>query len=105
VNSLKINTQTTGFSSPAENYANKRLDLNDLLVKDFVSTFYFSYDGDNLPEIKNGNILVVDKSIDPKVGDFVLMVDNNGDINLYKYSGDGNVWGTITWILNKVFDG
>jgi len=105
VNSLKINTQTTGFSSPAENYVNKRLDLNDLLVKDFVSTFYFSYDGDNFSEIKNGNILVVDRSIDPKVGDFVLIVDSNGDINLSKYSGDVIVWGTITWILNKVFDG
>lgn len=100
----KINTQTTGFTSPAENYANKRLDLNDLIVKDFVSTFYFSYDGDDFFDIKKGNVLVVDKSVDPKTDSYVLLIDSNGDINLSKYSGEGNVWGTITWVLNKVID-
>ena len=44
---LKISTQTTGFSSPARDYVDKRLDLNELMVKNVYSTFYFLWQGED----------------------------------------------------------
>ena len=44
-NPIHINAPTTGFASPAETYVDKRLDLNDLIVKDHYTTFYFKYSG------------------------------------------------------------
>jgi hypothetical protein len=42
-----INTQTTGFGSPARAYVNKRLNPNDLLIKDIYTTFFFQWEGDS----------------------------------------------------------
>jgi len=43
--SLEVKTKTTGFGSPDENYVQNRLDLNQLIPKDIITTFYFKYDG------------------------------------------------------------
>ena len=44
---LEIKTETSGFASPAETYVDKRLDLNDLIVNNVYSTFYFRYGGES----------------------------------------------------------
>ena len=66
---LHIKTRTTGFASPAESYVDKRLDLNDLIVSDFKTTFYFRYGGVDTLGVKKGNVLVIDRSEEPNEGE------------------------------------
>ncbi len=65
---------SAGFPSPAADYENKRLDINEYLVRNPVSTFFFSVEGDSMQgaEIFDGDILVVDKSIRPRHGQIVI---------------------------------
>lgn len=53
---------SAGFPSPAADYEGKRLDINDYLVRNPVSTFFFSVEGDSMEgaEVFDGDILVVD---------------------------------------------
>ena len=65
---------SAGFPSPAADYEDKRLDINEYLVRNPVSTFFFSVEGDSMQgaEIFDGDILVVDKSIRPRHGQIVI---------------------------------
>jgi len=65
---------SAGFPSPAADYADKRLDINEYLVRNPVSTFFFTVEGDSMQgaEIFDGDILVVDKSIRPRHGQIVV---------------------------------
>lgn len=98
---LKIKSRTTGFASPAESYVNKRLDLNDLIIEDVHTTFYFRYMGPDSFGVKRGNILVIDKSIVPTYGDLVVLTDKT-HFKLREYDGQDNLWGRVSWILNKL---
>ena len=53
---------SAGFPSPAADYADNRLDINEYLIRNPVSTFFFSVEGDSMQgaEIFDGDILVVD---------------------------------------------
>jgi DNA polymerase V len=98
---LHISSRTTGFASPAESYVDKRLDLNDLIVDDFKTTFYFKYGGVDTLGVKKGNVLVVDKKEIPNEGDLVVLTDKTC-LKIRKYEGQKNLWGKVTWILNKL---
>jgi DNA polymerase V len=65
---------SAGFPSPAAAYADKRLDINEYLVRNPVSTFFFSVEGNSMQgaEIFDGDMLVVDKSIRPRHGHIVI---------------------------------
>jgi len=54
---------SSGFPSPAAGYDDKRLDINDYLVRNPVSTFLFPDHGDAMEgtEIFEGDVLVVGK--------------------------------------------
>lgn len=97
---LSIRTQTSGFASPAEVYVDKRLDLNDLIVKDVYSTFYFRYSGPKVFDIEQGDVVVVDRSEFVKHGDLVILTDKN-HFKVREYNGQENVWGKISWTLKK----
>ena len=98
---LEIKSRTTGFASPAESYVDKRLDLNELIVQDLHTTFYFQYKGPNTLGVKPGNILVIDRSIEPHEGDLVIITEKEC-FKIRKYGGQQNVWGRVNWILNKL---
>ena len=61
---------SAGFPSPAADYEDRRLDINEYLIRNSVSTFFFPVEGNSMEgaEIFSGDILVVDKSISPKHG-------------------------------------
>jgi len=63
-----------GFPSPADDYMDKRLDLNEHLINNDAATFYCRVSGDSMQEagIFSGDLLVVDRSITPKNGSVVL---------------------------------
>ena len=100
INDLQIKTQTSGFASPAETYVKKRLDLNELIINDVFTTFYFRYSGPKVFDINQDDILVVDRSEVPKQGDLVILTDKTF-FKVREYNGQENIWGKITWVLNK----
>jgi len=69
---------SAGFPSPAADYEDKRLDINEFLIRNPVSTFFFAVEGDSMQgaEIFDGDILVVDKSIRPRHGHVVIAFVN-----------------------------
>ncbi len=95
-----IKTKTSGFASPAEVYVDKRLDLNDLVVKDVYTTFYFRYSGPNVFDVEQGDVIVVDKGQEPNEGDLVILTDKTF-FKLREYKGQENLWGKVTWVLKQ----
>jgi len=71
---LDVVKVSAGFPSPAADYEDKRLDINEYLVRNAVSTFFFPVQGDSMQgaEIFDGDILVVDKSVEPQHGHIVI---------------------------------
>ncbi len=67
-----------GFPSPAADYCEGRLDLNDLCVKHPAATYFIKAEGDSMIEagIFSGDILVVDRSLTAKHGDIVVATFN-----------------------------
>ena len=65
---------SAGFPSPAADYVDSRLDINEYLVRNPVSTFFFPVEGDSMEgaEIFDGDILVVDRSIKARHGHIVI---------------------------------
>ena len=68
-----------GFPSPADDYLETKLDLNDLLIKRPAATFLVRVRGNSMRDsgILDGSILVVDSSIDPRSGMIVLAIVDN----------------------------
>lgn len=63
-----------GFPSPAQDYVEQTLDLNELCIKHPAATFFVKVQGDSMIEagIFSGDILVVDRSLQPAHGDTVV---------------------------------
>ncbi len=64
----------TGFPSPADDYADIGIDLNKELIHHPTSTFFLRANGTALTMsgIHDGDLLIVDRSIDPKPGQIVV---------------------------------
>lgn len=84
---------SAGFPSPAADYEEKRLDINEYLVRNPVSTFIFSVAGDSMKGagIFNGDKLVVDRSVVAGHGDIVVAFVNGERLVKYLYTRDGPV--------------
>jgi DNA polymerase V len=65
-----------GFPSPADDFLEKRLDLNEYLVKNPPATFLVRVSGHSMKDagIFDGDILVVDKSLQPVSGSIVVAI-------------------------------
>ncbi len=63
-----------GFPSPADDYVEKTLDLNELLVQKPAATFFVRAQGESMlgAGIHPNDILVVDRSIEPVSGKIVI---------------------------------
>ncbi len=83
-----------GFPSPAQDYIAESIDLNHELIHHPAATFYGRVSGDSMigEGIEEGDILVIDRSLEPGDGDLaVCCVD--GDFTLKRISlRDGQVW-------------
>ena len=81
-----------GFPSPAEQYLEPPLDLNELLVKRPAATYFVRVEGDSMIEagIHDGDLLVVDRSLRPASGDVIIAsVDGNFTVKTYRRDKDG----------------
>ena len=67
---------SAGFPSPAEDYIEGRLDLNRHLIKHPAATFFVRVAGDSMTGagIHPGDILVVDRSLEPRDASVVIAV-------------------------------
>lgn len=63
-----------GFPSPADDYLDRALDLNEYLVRDEPATFMVRVEGDSMIDahIVPGDLLVVDRGLPPQHGDIVV---------------------------------
>ncbi|MGB1041440.1 MAG: S24 family peptidase [Flavobacteriales bacterium] len=97
----------TGFSSPATHYAEPRIDLNEVLVKNPNSTFFIRVIDSNYEQygIVEKDVLIVDKSIHPKPNQLAC-VTTEGEFGVKRIEADSKeeiqVWGTITHIIKSL---
>lgn len=63
-----------GFPSPAQDYITESIDLNNEIVKHPAATFYGRVSGDSMIEegIEEGDLLVIDRSLEPEEDDLVV---------------------------------
>lgn len=116
---------SAGFPSPAEDYEEVSLDLNKALVRHPAATFYARVKGSSMTEagINNGDLLVIDKSLDPKAGDVaVCFLDGEFTVKriglidglLYLMPANSSfkpiavseesefsIWGIVTYVIHK----
>lgn len=117
-----------GFPSPAEDYLHESLDFNRDLIRHPEATFYGRVDGDSMEDasICEGDIAVIDRSVDPQDGDVVVGYVNGeftikfldlthkdeGYIELrpanknyqpirINENDDFEVWGVVVWTIKK----
>ena len=115
-----------GFPSPATDYMTQAIDLNKELVKHPAATFYGRVVGDSMIDagVEEGDILVIDKSLEPRDGDMaVCFVDGEFTLkHLHLREGgltlrpanknypeievcegvDFAMWGVVTYVIKKV---
>ena len=117
---------SAGFPSPAEDYIEEQLDLNKHLIKHPAATFFVKVKGDSMIDagIHSGDILIVDRAVNPGNKKVVIAVIN-GELTLKrirmtkgklflvpendKYKPveiteemDFTVWGVVTNVIHKL---
>lgn len=114
-----------GFPSPADDYVDKKLDLNELLITHPAATFFMRVEGDSMIDagIQSGDLLLINRALEPVQNAIVVAIVNNeltvkrvrfsGD-TLYLYSEnpdfdpievtqetDFAIWGTVTYVIHQ----
>ena len=123
---LYLSPVPAGFPSPADDYREQALDLNELLIANPQATFYVRVSGDSMQDacIDEGDILVVDRSL-RAVHNAIVIALINGEFTvkrLYLTSKhlfllpanrrykpmqiteqtEFQIWGVVTYCIRKV---
>jgi len=118
--------RSAGFPSPAADYLELKLDLNQLLVKHRESTFFMRVDGDSMigAGIHSGDLIVVDRAL-PIQHKKIAVVVLDGELLLKRFVIDGSkvilqsenpeyasielgieanleVWGVVTSVIHEL---
>ena len=93
------------FPSPARDWWEVPLSIDHLCDIKNPAVFLFRYEGENLPFIKTGAVLIVDRSMKPTSGDF-LVATIMGAMNVVVFEDlpkleDVVVEGVIASVLNS----
>lgn len=115
-----------GFPSPAADYMIQAIDLNKELVRHPAATFYGRVVGDSMIDagVEEGDILVIDKSLDAREGDMaVCFIDGEFTLKHLHFhdegltlvpaneaypsikvdeSSDFKMWGVVTYVIKKI---
>ena len=75
---LFLSGVSAGFPSPADDYLDRKLDLNEHLVKNPAATYFVRVAGDSMMGvgINDNDILVVDRSLEPSSSNIVIAIVN-----------------------------
>jgi DNA polymerase V len=123
---LFLEAASAGFPSPAGDYIESRLDLNEHLVQHPSATFFVRVAGDSMigAGIHDGDILIVDRSLEARNGS-VVVAAVNGELTvkrLIRHNGrcmlkaeneafscadipeqaDVHVWGVATSVIHRL---
>lgn len=117
---------SAGFPSPADDFKNKRISLDEELVNDVNATYYARVSGESMigAGLDNDDLLVIDKSIPPKDGkiavcyvdgeftvkrlkitkECVYLMPENDKYKPIKVTKDKQllIWGIVTYVIKKV---
>ena len=116
---------SAGFPSPATDYMENKLDLNEYLIKHPASTFIVKAKGPSMIDagILSGDLLIVDRSITPKNNNIVI-ASIFGDLTVKKLQKKENslfllsanndypsihvqeemecfIWGVVTYVIHE----
>ena len=120
-----------GFPSPADDFMEQRLDLNEHLIQHPAATFFVRVDGDSMigAGIHQGDILIVDRSLEPLNGRIVIaVIDGAFTVKRIRIGGasgreaqiflepenpafqririqpesDFQVWGVVTYVIHSL---
>jgi DNA polymerase V len=79
-NALKLKLYSTpvsaGFPSPADDYSERQIDLNEHLIKHPAASFFVRVQGESMINagIHDGDLLIVDRALEPRSGSIVVAV-------------------------------
>jgi DNA polymerase V len=115
-----------GFPSPAEDFIEKTLDLNEHLIRNKPATFLIKVEGSSMINagINDGDLLIIDRSIEPRDGHVILGI-LNGEFTIkrlkikeskiflvpenekfdtieIKDDMDFKIWGVVTYTIHQV---
>jgi DNA polymerase V len=98
-----------GFPNAADNRRGPQgtiaaLDLNQLLIKHPISTFYFRISGHGHEDqgIYNGDLAIVDRALVPRSTDLILAWQGeNFVIRRFKHSEQLTPWGVVSSIIHQ----
>ncbi len=117
---------SAGFPSPAEDFKEQRLSLDDELVKNKEATFYARVSGQSMigAGLDDNDLLVIDRSLEPENnkiavcfldGEFtvkrlrvskeeVWLQPENPDYPIIKITADNDfvIWGIVTNVIKKL---
>ena len=117
---------SAGFPSPADDYIDCKLDLNELMIKNQAATFFVRVAGDSMigAGINHDDILVVDRSLSPVSGKVVIAI-LNGELTVKRLLKTENscrlvaensayepielveeneceIWGVVTYVIHSL---
>ncbi len=119
-------TVEAGFPSPADDYIEGQLDLNEYLIRHPAATFFVRVSGESMRDagIFDGDLLLVDRALEPRNGQVVvaalsgeltvkricwragrllLVPDGPGFAPIEPPDGDDfHVWGVVTYNIHRV---
>ena len=88
---LLTDSVSAGFPSPADDYTEENIDLNEHLISNPFSTFFLRVKGDSMINagIKDKDLIIVDKSLIAKPGNIVIaMIDGEFTIKRLSIKND-----------------
>ena len=117
---------SAGYPSPADDYLDGVLDLNQHLIQHPTATFFVRVAGESMRDtgIHTGDVLIVDRALTPRDGSVIIAVVN-GDLTvkrLVQRQGElllvpensaypplaitettaFEVWGVVTYVIHRV---
>ncbi len=122
---LFLSPVKAGFPSPAEDYMEKKLDLNEHLIAHPAATFFVKVEGESMIQahIFPGDILIVDRSLNPEDKKIVIaIIDGEFTVKRIRFKNDSvfleaenssfppiqidpnsdfQIWGIVTYIIHK----
>lgn len=115
-----------GFPSPADDFIDKRLDLNEHLISHPAATFFVRAVGDSMlgAGIHDGDLIIVDRAVEPQAGR-VVMAALGGELTIKRLERRGErlflapantdypsfdvtaredfeIWGVATHVIHKL---
>ncbi len=123
--SLGITFISAGFPSPAEDFTELSISLDKHLIQNPAATFMAYANGNSMIQsgIHNGDILIIDRSLDARDGDIIIavlhgeftvkqisivkdtfsLIPQNPQYSPMKISDDMDfeIWGVVTYSIRK----